>query len=207
MKLFGKTTLAVTLSVAGAVSSASALAMMSEDKHISTEVHQIEVIADGSGATSDLAKIFVDIDGEVTNLSIPKSSLQDKAALEAALADVPEELREKLLKDLGNIHFDENIIKIVKSEGHGNGVSWSSDSDNEHVFVIELDDGELGSDIANKVIKKFRHGNGEKIIEFKHGGNLGADSIIRLLEHGKYSADELDKIQQEISQIISKNTS
>lgn len=196
MKLFKKTSLAIAFSLAGVVSSVSALAMVSDDDHVSTEIHQIEVSVEDTGSSMDEAKIFVDIDGEVTNLSIPKSSLQDKAALEAALADVPEELREKLLKDLGNIHIDENTIKIVKGDGHDSAMSWSSDTGNEHVFVIEMEEGELGSDIANKVIKKFRHGSGEKIIEFKHGAGLGADSIIRLLEHGKYSADELNKIQQ-----------
>jgi len=192
MKAFRKTALAVAFSLIGVVSSVSALAMATNEQNNVVEIHEIEVIADDS----DTVKIFASNDGDVTNVSLPKSALQDKEQLAAALVDVPEDLREKLLQSLGNIHFDENVIKIIKGEDHDNAMSWSSDSDSEQVFVIELDDDNSNTEIVSQMIKKFSHGDVEKVIEFKHGAGMSADSVIRLLEHGKYSVDDLNKIQQ-----------
>ncbi|MEW6992547.1 hypothetical protein AADZ91_17920 [Colwelliaceae bacterium 6441] len=188
--LFNKTSLALGFSLLGAISSMSAIAMASDVKH---QVHEIEVIA----KDSDDVKVFVSVDGDVTDLNFPKSTLEDKAQLENALADVPEEIREKLLKTLSAIHHDGDVMKI---EMHGDSTDHSSwVSDNEQVFVIHAGD-ENTSDIAQKVITKFKHGDGDvslnKVFKFKHGGKLGADGVIRLLNHGKFSADDLDKIQQ-----------
>jgi len=192
MKAFRKTALAVAFSLIGVVSSVSALAMATNEQNNVVETHEIEVIADDS----DTVKIFASNDGDVTNVSLPKSALQDKEQLAAALVDVPEDLREKLLHSLGNINFDDNVIKIIKAEGHDNAMSWSSDSDSEQVFVIELDDDNSNTEIVSQMIKKFSHGDVEKVIEFKHGAGMSVDSVIRLLEHGKYSVDDLNKIQQ-----------
>jgi len=192
MKAFRKTALAVAFSLIGVVSSVSALAMATNEQNNVVETHEIEVIADDS----DTVKIFASNDGDVTNVSLPKSALQDKEQLAAALVDVPEDLREKLLHSLGNINFDDNVIKIIKAEGHDNAMSWSSDSDSEQVFVIELDDDNSNTEIVSQMIKKFSHGDVEKVIEFKHGAGMSVDSVIRLLKYGKYSVDDLNKIQQ-----------
>ena len=194
MKLFGKTSLALALSLAGVISSVSALAMATDDEHSAHQIHEIEVITGDLSSNSDLAKIFVNIDGDMTNVSIPKSALQYRSQLEEALADVPEELREKLLDELGNIEFDANVIKIIKSDG--SHMSWGHDDTSANVFVIKMDGDDTSTDIAQKVMKRFKHGNVEQIIEIAHGDGLSADSIIRLLKHGKYSAEDLDKIQQ-----------
>ena len=35
-----------------------------------------------------------------------------------------------------------------------------------------------------------------KIFKFEHGSEMGAKGIIKMLQHGDYSAEELNKIQQ-----------
>jgi len=196
MKFFGKNSLAIAFSLAGVVSSVSALAMATGDGESVHKIHEIEVITSDLHSSSDLAKIFVNIDGDMTDVSIPKSSLKDRAQLEEALADVPEDIREKLLDELGNIEIDANVIKIFKSDDAENGISWTSDSIGQQVFVMEMEDDEHITDIAQKVMKKFKHSSGEKVIEIAHGNGLSAKSIIRLLKQGKYSGEDLDKIQQ-----------
>ena len=189
---FNKTSLALAFSLLGAASSMSAIAMNTSDKD---QIHEVEVIADDS----EDVKIFVSIDGEVTDVKLPKSALGDKAQLEAALIDLPVELREKLLNDLGNIHLEDKMVKIDK-QGHSTNLSWNSDSENEHVIVLHTEMEGSTDDVANKLIKEFKHvsadGSMEKVFKIKHDGKLSAESVIRLLNHGDFSPEDLDKIQQ-----------
>ncbi|MCO4799966.1 MAG: hypothetical protein KC484_12145, partial [Colwelliaceae bacterium] len=146
-KLLNKTSLALGLSLFGAVSSMSALAITSDNNH---QVHEIEITADNS----DLVNVFVSIDGEVTDLKIPKSVLEDKAQLADTLVDVPQDVRDKLIESLSNIHHEGKMVKI-EMIGDDNNVSWVSDSDSEHVIVLHEDTGEHSENIVKKVMRKY----------------------------------------------------
>ena len=141
-------------------------------------------------------QVFVSNDGDITELELTKDALEDKAELEAALAGLPDDNRDKVLKQLTNIKFDANMIKIHTEEGSDHHGTWV-ESDAEHVIVLKSSDGADASNIAKQMVKKFKHGDGHaKVIQFKHGGKLGAGHIVKLLEHGEFTADDLDKIQQ-----------
>jgi len=200
MKLLNKTSLALALSIFGAASTMSALAVASADKDELRQLHRIEVIA----GDSEQVKVFVNANGETTNVSLTKDALQDRAQLEAALVDVPEELREKLLNSLDSLHLDTKVIDIDGLVELGEGMSLLENSSGENVFVVKIDGDESEHSIASTVVRELKHsfkhglstGDKHRVIEFKHRGKLGADSVVRMLEHGKYSAEELNKIQQ-----------
>ncbi|GAA6206536.1 hypothetical protein [Thalassotalea sp. SU-HH00458] len=170
---FNKTSLALAFSLLGAASSMSAIAMNTTDKH---QIHEVEVIADNS----EEVKILVNIDGDVTDVKLPKSALSDRAQLEAALTDLPVELREKLLNDLGSIHLDDKMVKIDKQD-HSSDLSWNSDSESEHVIVLHTEMEGSNENIANKLIKEFKHvsadGSMEKVFKIKHDGKLNAETL------------------------------
>ena len=91
MKLLNKTALAIAFSVAGVLSSVSALAMTSDVKEVK---HRIEVVAD----ESENMRVFVSVNGDMTKVEVPKEALTDEDQLADALVDVPEELKTKLFK-------------------------------------------------------------------------------------------------------------
>lgn len=191
-RLINKTSLALSLSLFGAVSSMSALAMTTDNKH---QVHEIEITADDS----DLVNVFVSIDGEVTDVKIPKSALEDQAQLADVLVDIPQDVREKLIESLSSLNHEDKMVKI-EMKGGDNDVSWVSNADSEHVIVLHKDTGEHSENIVKKVVREFKHishdGNDAKVFKFKHGGKLSADSLIRMLDRGDFTAEDLDKIQQ-----------
>lgn len=184
--------LVLALSLIGVVSCMSASAMNTIENQ---QIHEVEVFAD----TSDEVKISVNIDGEMTELTLPKAVLEDKAQLAAALEHLPEDLRANLIDDLSSFHHDGKMIKKLK-KNHESDVSWHSDADKEHVIVIKNNEAGAANKHTKKIIKEFKHiseeGDEELVFEINHQGMLNADSIIRLLKNGKFSAEELNQIQQ-----------
>ncbi|GLX80515.1 hypothetical protein tinsulaeT_38550 [Thalassotalea insulae] len=177
MKLLNKTVLALGFSVVGAVSSMSALAVAAGTESI---VHEIKVKA----SDSEQVQVFVNADGDTRNFQFSHDVLQDEGKLAEALKELPQELGEKLTLLLTN--FDNSNLDFDFDIGN----------DGDHVVMVKLH-GEPGSNIEQKVMKTFKHTKGEhKVVRMNHHDKLSADSVIRLLKHGKFSAEDLDKIQQ-----------
>lgn len=190
MKPLNKTALAIAFSVAGVLSSVSALAMTSDVKEVK---HRIEVVAD----ESENVRVFVSVNGDMTKVEVPKEALTDKDQLADALVDVPEEVKTKLIDQLANIHMDDGMIK-VEAFVHGDEHNTWVNKDDEHIVIVKAGDVAEGEEGAKRVIKRMK--KGDKVFEFKTGGGLSADTIIRLLGHGEFSSDDLDKIQRALDE-------
>lgn len=185
MKIMNKTALAVSLSLIGAISSMSAIAMSKGELR---KEQKIEISVDDS---KDV-QVFVSHDGDITELEVPKSLLTDKAYLDNALAALPGELREKVVSQLTGIHMDGHVVQLKSGE-----VNTWVDSGSDKVIILKSIDEENGKSIAKRIVQKFSSGDGKhKIFEFKHGNKVSADSVTRLLKNGDFTPDELDKIQQ-----------
>ena len=187
-KKMTKITAAIILSLGGAISSMSALAMAT-DNDIRKEVHEISIEAEHGKNV----QLFVDNNGEMVNVSIPHDALADELQLSEYLQDVPENVREKLLKELANL--SNNLHIISKQGGHGEEMRWVSKGDSENVIIIERDS-DHDVDIEKHIIKEFVADGEHKVFKFKHGGEMKASAIVSMLEHGKFSSEELNKIQQ-----------
>ncbi|MEW6999266.1 hypothetical protein AADZ86_16395 [Colwelliaceae bacterium BS250] len=196
MKLFNKTSLALSLSLLGAASIIPALAS-------DTEKHVQEVIIEAhDDSNSSTVHIFVDVDGDITNVTIPKDALGDKDKLAEALADVPEDVRDKLISDLENInmgklHKDTAQVHVKHHGGDHQKLNSVNDSGDQKLIIIEIDD-ENGEhkQVLHKEMTIMKDSSDHEFIEFKGDDKIGAESIIKLLSHGEYSAEELDKIQK-----------
>jgi hypothetical protein len=207
MKLFNKTVIALTLSLLGAASSVSALAMVT-DNAVREEV-EIKVVE----STNDNMNIFVSVDGEVTTKDVSSSVMNNPEALRELLVDVPDNIREKLIESLTsqNIHND-NYKVVIDGDGDiHQELHWLSKSDNEvdhsievildnsdsKVIVMEFDENDLEGNIAQKVIKQMIHTSGkERSVQVIPQGNMSAESIMRMIKHSNFTADDLNEIQQ-----------
>lgn len=190
MKPLNKTALAIAFSVAGVLSSVSAIAMTSDVTEVK---HRIEVVAD----ESENVRVFVSVNGDMTKVEVPKEALIDKDQLADALVDVPEEVKTKLIDQLANIHMDDGMIK-VETFVHGDEHNTWVNKDDEHIVIVKAGDLAEGEEGVKRVIKRMK--KGDKVFEFKTGGGLVADTIIRLLGHGEFSSDDLDKIQRALDE-------
>jgi hypothetical protein len=210
MKLFNKTVIALTLSLLGAASSVSALAMVTDNAP--REEVEIKVVE----STNDNMNIFVSVDGEVTTKDVSSSVMNNPEALRELLVDVPDNIREKLIENLTsqNMHND-NYKVIIDGDGDiHQELHWLSKSDNKvdhnikvisdnsdsKVIVMEFDENDLKGNIAQKVIKQMIHTTGkpshERSIQVIHQGNMSAESIMRMIKHSNFTADDLNEIQQ-----------
>jgi hypothetical protein len=217
MKFFNKTAIALTLSLIGAASSVSALAMATDK----TQIHKVSIEIDRDANES--ANVFVSVNGDVTTLDVPSSTLNDPEELEKLLADLPDNIREKIIVNLSNIDFsgvnahEGNFRVVVGGEVHEELHLLSKEVtesiiDGEHhievltnggdnkVIVMEFDSEELSGGNMHKIIKKMmlpsiinsKHNN----VQFIQKGKMTADSLIRMLKHSDFTADDLNKIQQ-----------
>lgn len=184
MKTINKTTLALAFSVLGAVSSMSAIAMSTE----SSKEHRIELIADGN---KDI-QVFINAQGDISEFELSPDTLKDPVALESALTNVPVEIRDKLVEQLQRIDIGANVIHIENS--HEDISTWT-DGESEQIFVFNIDDAS-NSNIAKKLVKKIKHDGEHKVINIERSGQVGADLIMKLLEKGTFTVDDLDSIQQ-----------
>lgn len=187
-KKVNKIAAAIVLSLGGAISSMSALAMAT-DNNIHTKVREISIEAE----QGKNVKLFVDNNGEMVIVSIPHSALSDESQLTEYLQDIPEDLREKLLKELSNL--GDNLYVMSNENGSGEEMRWVTSGDSENVIIIERD-GDHDIDIEKHIIKEFVADGEHQVFKFSHGGEMKASAIVSMLEHGKFSAEELNKIQQ-----------
>lgn len=217
MKFFNKTAIALTLSIIGAASSVSALAMATDK----TQLHKVSIEIDRDANES--ANVFVSVNGDVTTLDVPSSALNDPEELEKLLADLPDNIREKIIVNLSDIDLsgvnshEGNFRVVVGGEGHEklhllskevtdsiidgeHHIEVLTDGGDNKVIVMEFDGDELTGGKMRKVIKEMmlpslmnlKHNN----VQFIQKGKMTADSLIRMVNHSEFTADDLNKIQQ-----------
>lgn len=194
MKSFKYLPIAAALSVL-TTSTFAAYAPMGGEEVIVKEF-KIEVDAD----TDKGAHIMVDSNGNHSVVELPKDALNDPEQIDAALADLPEETREKVKKALSGIHMDGEGFSFQVEEDVKK--QWVSKSDNEHVIIVDIEnEGDINGEVVKKIIKKIGHGEhgDKKVFEFKHG-KISAESIVHLLKKGEFSSDDLNKIQQALDE-------
>ena len=142
--------------------------------------------------------------------------MKNPEALRELLVDVPDNIHEKLIESLTsqNIHHD-NYKVIIDGDGDiHQELHWLSKSDNEvdhnikvisdnsdsKVIVMEFDENNLKGNIAQKVIKQMIHTTGEpshdRSVQVIHQGNMSAETIMRMIKHSNFTADDLNEIQQ-----------
>jgi hypothetical protein len=191
MKLFNKTAIAIVLSLLGAASSVSALAMATDN----TKVQVIEIEVDGE--VNENMNVFVSVDGEVTNLDLSPAMMKNPEELRELLADVPEEIREKLIANLSREFIHDGNFKIIVDGDVNQELHWLSESDNEANRNIEVivDDGSE-EEVVHRVIKKVLRSSHHKNVHAIRQGNISADSLLDMIKQSDYNADELNKIQQ-----------
>ncbi|NQZ88117.1 MAG: hypothetical protein HRT54_11135 [Colwellia sp.] len=193
MKLFNKTAIVASLSILGAVSSVSALAIATDN----SQLQEVEIIVDGDRNKN--MNVFVSVDGEITSADVSLSAMSDPDELRKLLSDVPDELREKLIESLMNAHDDNGHFKVVVDGDVdiSQELHWLSEDDNEEnkVIVMELDH-HLEGGIAHKVIKKIMNSSHHKNVKVIHHSKMITNSLMRMIKNSDFTADELNKIQQ-----------
>jgi hypothetical protein len=184
-----KMSAAIALSLAGAISSMSAIAMATDSTKLHQEVREISIESEQGKEV----KLFVHENGEMVNVTIPHSALKDAEQISHYLADVPDGLKEKLLEELTNLSSNEHTIASKGSRGEI--MHWVTEGESENVIVIEANSDE-DADIKKHIIKEVMTGDHHKMIKFEHFGEMGVNSIINMLKHGDFSVEELNEIQQ-----------
>lgn len=204
MKLFNKTAIALTLSLLGSVCSVSALAMATNSDKFEEVIVKVEKDLDRK------MNVFVNVDGEVTNVDVSPSAMKNPVELDKLLANVPEEIRKKLIADLNSENLHEGNVKVIIDHDTDKEVIWISEGDDieEHHIEVLSEDGhkkvmimELDGDISenheiHSVVQKMIDPSNLKTMQFIHKGTMTAESIVGMVERGNFTAEELDKIQQ-----------
>jgi len=205
MKLFNKTAIAVSLSILGALSSVSALAMATDN----TLHQEVEVIVDGD--TNKNVNVFVSVDGEITTADVSSLAMGDPVELRKLLSDVPDDIREKLIETLMNAHDDNGNLKIVLDGdiGINQKLHWISendiegehsievigDNDENKVIVMEFDHN-LEGNVAQKVFKKMINSSHHKNVQIIRHSKMITDSLMSMIKNSDFTAEELNLIQQ-----------
>ena len=191
MNTFSKIALALTFAGLAGISLQAVSTPHDEDK-VKTKVFKIELDVDSEKG----AQIMVDEDNNTQVVEISKEAMKDPAQIDAALADLPEETREKVKATLSGIDMDGTgfVFKVDDN----NSEHWLHSVDKEQVVVIDIDDENIGDgEHHSKIIKKVLAGEGgaHKVIEFSHGGHLPTQHLIRMIEAGTFTQEDLDKLQ------------
>ncbi|WP_286261860.1 hypothetical protein [Thalassotalea atypica] len=189
MKFTKPLTLALSI-LAGMVAN---YAIAGDDKahQLHKEVHQIKVEVDGGQD----AHLFIDANGKKMEKVIPMDIFHDQDKLAAALSDLPEQEREKLLSTLSKLSSDLHLVKHRHVEGEDSSFFTEN---GENIVVIDVDSEELGDDVT-KVVKKFIHHGGEKVVKVKHSGS-STQALLHMIKSGKFSKEELIQLQQALDE-------
>lgn len=207
MKLFNKTAIALTLSLLGAASSASAITMTT-DNTLHEEI-KIKVVDN----KNDKMNVFVSVDGKITTVDASPSVMNNPEELRELLVDVPEDIRDKLIESLisKNIHHDNLEIDIGVEGDINQELHWFSKGENEvnhnieatgenRVIVMKIDDSNSENRVVQKVVKQMLHTSVKpsnlRNLQIVHQGNMTAESIISMIRRTDFTADELNAIQQ-----------
>lgn len=145
-KAFNKTFLSSTLALG-----LSSLAIAPSFAEEVAEQRNIEIIA----SDEINAQVTINVNGEISEFSLPREALHDSSQLKSAISDLSEEDQQLILESLGNmpkLHkaHGENVVVI---ESGAEDVDWvSEDGLHKKVMVIEMD-----HDDSEKVIHKVVH--------------------------------------------------
>jgi hypothetical protein len=199
MKSFNKTIIALTLSLLGAVSSVSALAITSDNN----SRQEVEITVDGD---KNNMSVFVSVDGEITNADVSASAMSNPEELRKLLVDVPQDIREKLIGRLTSAMGDNGNFRMVVDADINQELHVISESDHDievigdngenKVFVMKFDGDKSQIDLSQKVIEKMMKPSHHKNVQVIHQGNMSAKSLLRMIKHSDFTADELNEIQQ-----------
>lgn len=83
---------------------------------------------------------------------IPMDIFHDQDKLAAALSDLPEQEREKLLSTLSKLSSDLHLVKHRHVEGEDSSFFTEN---GENIVVIDVDSEELGDDVTKVVKNSF----------------------------------------------------
>ncbi len=148
-------------------------------------------------ADGDVVVVKVDTNDALQVIELDQSDLGDENMLLAKLADLDDEAQEMVMQALQGVshmvdgsmdfsHFhhvgNEKHKVVVVNDGEGTVVHKSGDMD----FSFDFD----GEDGERKVRKQILIGKDAHSIIKGH-----SDVIVRLIENGEFSQEELDKIQ------------
>lgn len=189
-KKFNKTALGIMFSVLGAAASMSALASIEDTNQHVDEEHRVEII---KGDDHEV-QVYVNVDGAGTDLTLSTEILNDESQLLEYLQQLPESSRTDVFNSLTQLK-DKGVVIDFDSDDQTE-VKWVSDSGEENVFVIELDEAHVQGDKTHKIIKHIIKGGDNNMMKFKHAKGLSADMVTRLISKGDFSQDELNTIQQ-----------
>jgi len=217
MKLLNKTAIALALSLIGAASSVSALAMVTDKTEV-RERHEVNIEIDGD--VNEKLSVVVNVDGDVTTLDVPVSALRNQAELESLLVDLPNKIREKIITNLSHATLHEGNVRVVVEGDAREELHWVSkdvlvsNNDGEHrievisgdgdrenkVIVMEFDSEGSSEGNVHKVMKRIMNpsmiSSKHQKVQFIHKGKMTADSLIRMIQHNEFTADDLNTIQQ-----------
>ncbi|WP_206483318.1 hypothetical protein [Thalassotalea sp. G2M2-11] len=183
-----KTALGVLFSVIGAMGSMSAIASIGEDV---LHEQRVEIIK----SSGEDVNVYVDVDGKVSDLTLTHEQLTDETALRQALVELPDEVREQLIKSLSNLSTNGNVLRVHHSNDPQDQLHWKSSNGDEQVIVVEIDEHEVVDGVAHKVIKHFKGGEEQRVLKIQQKG-MKANMLVQLIEKGEFTSDDLDKIQQ-----------
>ncbi len=169
--------IAKALGIASLATAVTAFALPHDDMHS----FKIGVDADHKKG----AHIFIDTNGEKFEKSIPIEALHDEQQLADLLVDVPEEKREKVLAAIGKIAGDFKSKEFHIAHGEG-----------AKVVVIDVEEEHLDGEVSEVIKKVVRLGGDHKVIEVMGDNKGSVDLLVKLIESGEYSADDLNKRQQ-----------
>ncbi|WP_371185297.1 hypothetical protein [Thalassotalea maritima] len=178
------------------------LAFTTSFTHAKDDVQlKMEIVNDNS----DYAQVIVVENGNTQNFEIPKDAIHDEEQLRAAVADLSKETQDLLIRTLTNMPVLEEVDgkkvmlmgkhkHVIKQGEEGEAFAWTSQlGDVDNVMVIDIDtDGDTAK--AKKFIK---HINADKnfVVKFADNGSPVA-AITNILEHGTFTTEQLDEIQQ-----------
>lgn len=179
----------LTSILALSVSGLSAM-VYAEDMQQDTEVR---IIAN-DGVNADVS---IEVNGELTQLTLPKEVLHNPEMLEASIADLPKGKQELILKSLRDLPDLHGLQK------HQHQQHVSTDAENEYfkrakedktfkkIMIVEIDD-EQGAKSTKKVIHKSIDGDQKHMIINDTGSD--AEIIKHLIERGTFSSKEIDEL-------------
>ncbi|WNC70227.1 hypothetical protein RI845_08825 [Thalassotalea nanhaiensis] len=193
-KAFNKTFLATTL--AFGLSTLAVAPSFAAEK----ELHRnIEVIA-----SDDVnAQVTINVNGETSEYTLPREALHDPSKLKSAISDLPEEDQQLILESLGNmpkLHeaHGENVM-VIKSGAED--IEWvSEDGEHKRVMVIAMDHNDSDKVIHKVVHKEMPKDKNHVFVKADDLQGSHAKAIKHLISKGKFTAEELNDIQQALDE-------
>ena len=151
------------------------------------DVHEqldIRIFKSNSGDT----QVTVNANGEVYEMALSDAQIRDRAALDAMLADLPEDIRKHVIAALNN--------KPPKPPAAPKAPAMVIGSDGENRVLIHTGHSEI---VEMDIESDGRHSKKIKVISLDNDGDTTlkghTDAIVKLISMGEFSQEELDEIQ------------